>query len=212
MCLPIKVKDTHKCIEKAAHDNCPVCLENLHSSRIPSHIPACGHLLHTSCYEELTRAGHYACPLCGVSMLDMAPLWRQMDEEIAATPLPEEYRHVLLYVLCKDCHKESKVLYHIIGLKCDHCGSYNTCRSKNPDSQDSAGSTEDEAENENDDEEDDETLTLTITNTGNATSNTVNPTSSIEIAMDTSASSEALERDRPMHAGNDGNDTDEDLD
>lgn len=33
--------------------------------------------------------------------------------------------------------QESKVLYHIIGLKCGHCGSYNTCRVRDPDAPDS---------------------------------------------------------------------------
>lgn len=30
--------------------------------------------------------------------------------------------------------QESKVLFHVIGLKCQHCGSYNTCRTEDPDS------------------------------------------------------------------------------
>uniref|UniRef100_A0A8D9ED85 RING finger and CHY zinc finger domain-containing protein 1 n=1 Tax=Cacopsylla melanoneura TaxID=428564 RepID=A0A8D9ED85_9HEMI len=186
ICLPIKLKNSHKCIEKVAHDNCAVCLEDLHSSRIPSHIPPCGHLIHTSCYDQLHRNGHYACPLCGASMMDMTPLWQQMDEEIASTPMPEEYRTVSLCVLCKDCHKESKVLYHIIGLKCEHCGSYNTCRVKDPNCPESTGSTEDESSGGDlsEEEDDDETLTLTITNQAQA--NGASLSSNIEIALDSS--------------------------
>lgn len=204
MCLPIKVKDSHKCIEKVAHDNCAVCLENLHESRIPSHIPPCGHLIHTSCYDQLTQAGHYACPLCGVSMMDMKPLWEQMDQEIVSTPMPEEYRNVQLYILCKDCHKESKVLYHIIGLKCGQCGSYNTCRSKNPEYD---GSAEEDSEDGHDleDDEDDETLTLTITPGHGPT--TSNGTSSIEIAMESNSMSKPS-----VESSMNNDDTDEECD
>lgn len=35
-----------QCIEKSSHSNCPVCLEDLHTSRIAAHIPPCGHLIH----------------------------------------------------------------------------------------------------------------------------------------------------------------------
>lgn len=40
-----------KCVEKASKANCPVCLEDLHSSIVPSHVPPCSHLIHRS---ELT--------------------------------------------------------------------------------------------------------------------------------------------------------------
>ena len=29
--------------------------------------------------------------------------------------------------------QESRTLFHVIGLKCQHCGSYNTCRTAEPD-------------------------------------------------------------------------------
>jgi RING finger/CHY zinc finger protein 1 len=29
--------------------------------------------------------------------------------------------------------QESRVLFHVLGLKCEHCGSYNTCRTQEPD-------------------------------------------------------------------------------
>ena len=34
-------------------------------------------------------------------------------------------------ILCRDCHQESTTGFHIIGLKCEHCSSYNTVRCGN---------------------------------------------------------------------------------
>ncbi|XP_012525501.1 RING finger and CHY zinc finger domain-containing protein 1 [Monomorium pharaonis] len=130
MCLPIQLQNGHTCIENVSHSNCPVCLEDIHTSRIPCHIPDCGHLLHRMCFEELLNSGHYACPSCQVSLLDMTDLWKYLDTEVSLTPMPAEYSECKTDILCKDCHEESTVKFHIVGLKCLNCGSYNTCRIK----------------------------------------------------------------------------------
>lgn len=132
MCLPVKMQNQHKCVEKVSRANCPVCLEDLHTSRIPSHIPACGHLIHRTCFEELLRTGNYACPLCSASMVDMSMVWTLIDSEISVSPMPSEYANYHIWVLCRDCHKESRILFHVLGLKCGHCGGYNTCRTQTP--------------------------------------------------------------------------------
>ncbi|KAK2722419.1 hypothetical protein QYM36_002829 [Artemia franciscana] len=120
------------CIENMSRGNCPICMEDIHTSRIPSHIPSCGHLIHRTCFDALVRGGHYACPVCQKSMLNMESVWRSLDEEIAATPMPPEYANYFIGILCKDCHQESSVRFHPVGAKCRSCGSYNTCRSSNP--------------------------------------------------------------------------------
>uniref|UniRef100_A0A182KE56 Vitellogenin n=1 Tax=Anopheles christyi TaxID=43041 RepID=A0A182KE56_9DIPT len=131
MCLPLQLKyDGHRCVENVSRSNCPVCLDDIHTSRIPCHIPDCGHLLHRTCFEELLSSGHYACPTCQTSMMDMNQLWEYLDAEVAATPMPKEYANYFVDILCKDCHKESTVKFHVVGLKCTHCGAYNTCRTK----------------------------------------------------------------------------------
>ncbi|XP_058057244.1 RING finger and CHY zinc finger domain-containing protein 1 [Anopheles bellator] len=131
MCLPLQLKyDGHRCVENVSRSNCPVCLDDIHTSRIPCHIPDCGHLLHRTCFEELLSSGHYACPTCQTSMMDMNQLWEFLDAEVAATPMPKEYENYYVDILCKDCHKESTVKFHVVGLKCTHCGAYNTCRTK----------------------------------------------------------------------------------
>ncbi|XP_011263968.1 RING finger and CHY zinc finger domain-containing protein 1 isoform X1 [Camponotus floridanus] len=130
MCLPVQLQNGHTCIENVSHSNCPVCLEDIHTSRTPCHIPGCGHLLHRTCFKELLQSGHYACPTCQVSLLDMTDLWKYLDTEVSLTPMPEEYKDYKADILCKDCHEESTVKFHIVGLKCLNCGSYNTCRIK----------------------------------------------------------------------------------
>lgn len=122
MCLPVQLKNGHKvfvyynqllflkiinfqCVENVSRANCPVCLEDIHTSRIPCHIPMCGHLLHRTCFEQLLQAGHYACPICKTSLMDMTQLWKYLDQQVANTPMPSEYKDYIVYILCKDCHK-----------------------------------------------------------------------------------------------------------
>lgn len=128
MCLGIQLKDSHKCVEKSSRSDCPICYEDIHTSRIPAHVPSCGHLLHNTCFSKLLESGGYACPICNRSMVDMSRAWRMLDNEIARTPMPAEYNNFNVMILCRDCHKESKVKFHVVGLKCAECGSYNTSR------------------------------------------------------------------------------------
>ena len=98
------------------------------------------------------------CPICMKSYGDMHPTWSRLDQEIASTPMPAEYAswqvtpaascaeaHTLpvdrdlaadsqgwfvgqVDVLCNDCLIPGRVSFHIFGLKCPHCQSYNTRR------------------------------------------------------------------------------------
>jgi len=132
ICLPVSAP--HRCVTNSSRANCPVCMEDLHSSREPAHIPPCSHLLHTSCYRGLVRSGHYACPTCGLSMQDMASVWEAVDREVAATPMPPQYAGLHRAVLCRDCQATTTVPFHIVGMKCGAggCGSYNTTEAAGP--------------------------------------------------------------------------------
>ena len=37
-------------------------------------------------------------------------------------------RYLLLQVKCRDCTQETDTHFHVVGLKCANCGSYNTVR------------------------------------------------------------------------------------
>ncbi|XP_016982877.1 RING finger and CHY zinc finger domain-containing protein 1 [Drosophila rhopaloa] len=127
MCLPIQLKiDGHRCVENISRSHCPVCLGDIHTSRIPCHIPDCGHLLHKMCFDQLLASGHYTCPTCQTSLIDMTALWEYLDDQASRMPVPLKYENQRVHIFCNDCHKTSKTKFHFIGLKCMHCGAYNT--------------------------------------------------------------------------------------
>ncbi|KAM6159537.1 RING finger and CHY zinc finger domain-containing protein 1-like [Erethizon dorsatum] len=89
----MNLQGKHKCIENVSRQNCPICLKDIHTSRVVAHVLPCGHLLHRTCYEEMLKEG-YRCPLCMRSALDVTRYWRQLDNEVAQTPMPSEYQNV----------------------------------------------------------------------------------------------------------------------
>ncbi|XP_055444776.1 RING finger and CHY zinc finger domain-containing protein 1 isoform X1 [Bubalus kerabau] len=93
LCLAVNLQGKHKCIENVSRQNCPICLEDIHTSRIAAQVLPCGHLLHRTCYEDMLKEG-YRCPLCMRSALDMSRSWRQRDDEVAQTPMPSEYQNM----------------------------------------------------------------------------------------------------------------------
>lgn len=42
--------------------------------------------------------------------MDMTQLWKYLDTEVAITPMPPEYDNYMVDILCKDCHKVSKMV------------------------------------------------------------------------------------------------------
>ncbi|KAL9658495.1 hypothetical protein ABK040_006035 [Willaertia magna] len=117
----------HKCIPQNFHSNCPVCLENLFYSREPSTILECGHVMHKSCFKNLIENGTYTCPYCSKYIINIDEQEIEaLDREIALTPLPDELKDKKVMILCNQCLKKSETNFHIFGLKCLNCGSYNT--------------------------------------------------------------------------------------
>ncbi|XP_068089196.1 RING finger and CHY zinc finger domain-containing protein 1 isoform X2 [Hyperolius riggenbachi] len=131
LCLPLSFRGNHKCIENVSRQDCPICLEDIHTSRVGGRVLPCGHLLHSPCYEDMLKQG-YRCPLCMRSALDMSWYWRQLDEEVAQTPMPSEYQNMTVNILCNDCNTRSTVAFHILGMKCNNCMSYNTSQEGRP--------------------------------------------------------------------------------
>lgn len=128
MCLAVTLKDSHKCVEKISRSDCPICLEDMHTSRTSLHVPSCGHMLHTQCYNGLRRKRLFTCPICCTSYEGVSSIWEEVDKIIAQTPMPDMVEVPIVKILCRDCHKMSEVPFHVFGLKCVECGSYNTCQ------------------------------------------------------------------------------------
>lgn len=127
MCLNISTKDTHICM-KDSLQNCPMCFDELFDSTKSIMKMRCGHTIHVECYNDLLKEGTFSslrCPLCSKSSSDWTQIFRNLDNEIELTPMPEELR-TDVQILCNDCSKESDTKFHIVGLKCLDCGSYNT--------------------------------------------------------------------------------------
>lgn len=127
ICMALTVKDNHKCIEKAANSGCPICLEDLFSSTKPTVFMPCGHPIHSFCFKEYTKR-YYRCPICAKSIFDTSALFRMVDEEIRCEVLPPELANKRVPILCQDCHLKSRTDFHLAGLKCETCGSYNTAQ------------------------------------------------------------------------------------
>ncbi|XP_059099255.1 RING finger and CHY zinc finger domain-containing protein 1-like [Tigriopus californicus] len=132
MCLPKHLEGNHRCIENLSRANCPICQEDIHTSREPSQIPPCNHLIHKSCFDQLVRSGHFFCPVCAHSLVDMRDMWKLYDQQIDETPLPAVYQSLFALSYCRDCLKTSRSSFHILGIKCSHCSGYNTVREKGP--------------------------------------------------------------------------------
>ncbi|XP_056603303.1 RING finger and CHY zinc finger domain-containing protein 1 [Triplophysa dalaica] len=128
LCLATDLKDNHKCVENVSRQNCPVCMEDIHTSRVGAHVLECGHLLHKTCFDDMCRTGAYRCPLCMHSAFNMKTYWEERDWEIAHSPMPAEYKDATVKIICNDCQAHCIVSFHVLGMKCSRCGSYNTAQ------------------------------------------------------------------------------------
>ena len=78
--------------------------------------------------QSMAQNNQMSCPICMKSYENMDAYWQRLDADIAVTPMPQDYANWRVDILCNDCNKPSKVQFHILGLKCSHCRSYNTRR------------------------------------------------------------------------------------
>ncbi|TVU30482.1 hypothetical protein EJB05_22109, partial [Eragrostis curvula] len=129
-CYSNVLKDSHRCVERAMHHNCPVCFEYLFDSTKDISVLQCGHTIHLECMNEMRLHHHFSCPVCSRSACDMTDTWRKLDEEVAATPMPDIYQKKMIWILCNDCSATSNVRFHVLGHKCPGCSSYNTRETK----------------------------------------------------------------------------------
>lgn len=108
--------------------NCPVCQEDLFSSRMASHEMPCGHAIHWHCFRELTSYD-IRCPVCKKTAEtpdQMEDMWSTMAVEVALQPVPAELARVV-DILCNDCDEKSiNQRWHFLGVQCQMCSSFNT--------------------------------------------------------------------------------------
>jgi tyrosyl-DNA phosphodiesterase 2 len=117
--------NNHRCIERAADSDCPICNEYLLNSPRSVMFMQCGHSIHLACFEELKKTS-YRCPLCNKSCVNMEYHFRQLDMHILQQPMPPDYADARAVISCNDCCAKSQTAFHWLGLKCAVCRSYNT--------------------------------------------------------------------------------------
>ncbi len=128
MCLSVNLINSHKCVKDKYKNNCPICREDMYTSRsVPQDLP-CGHAIHSHCFRMLA-AFDYRCPICKktvVSQASMASAWAQRAMEIERQPMPRDLSRVVT-IICNDCEVRSEGMsWHFLGVQCPACQSFNT--------------------------------------------------------------------------------------
>ncbi|KAJ6381706.1 hypothetical protein OIU77_030390 [Salix suchowensis] len=54
-CYSLFMKDSHNCVERAMHHNCPVCFEFLFETTKDITVLPCGHTIHLECVKEMQQ-------------------------------------------------------------------------------------------------------------------------------------------------------------
>jgi len=128
MCISVSVFDSHQCFRDKYKNNCPVCREDMFSSRqSPQDLP-CGHAIHAHCFRKLAGFD-YRCPICKktvVSQQSMAAAWEARARDIAEHPMPADLQRIV-DIMCNDCETKSHGRqWHFLGIQCPRCNSFNT--------------------------------------------------------------------------------------
>ncbi|KAK7330413.1 hypothetical protein VNO77_24607 [Canavalia gladiata] len=115
----------HTCREKSLEDNCPICHEYIFTSCSPVKALPCGHVMHSTCFQEYT-CFNYTCPICSKSLGDMQVYFKMLDALLAEEKNSDALSDQTQVILCNDCEKKGAAPLHWLYHKCPYCGSYNT--------------------------------------------------------------------------------------
>lgn len=132
-CYPISLKGNHICIDGAMQNSCPICLEDMFSSRRSVIKLNCGHNIHSHCQSVMRRMDllqSIRCPSCNKTIADEpGKIWRELENHIEQHPMPDDVKQLKVSIHCNDCNsKTSNVALNLIAMKCESCGSFNTNR------------------------------------------------------------------------------------
>lgn len=61
-------------------------------------------------YSQLA-SGHYVCPTCQTSMIDMTKLWDYLDTQAQNLPVPKSHENSIVDIFCNDCFKVSLISF-----------------------------------------------------------------------------------------------------
>jgi len=128
MCVDVHLYHNHNCNAGKFMSRCPVCQDDLFTSRHATHEMPCGHTIHWHCFQDLV-AYDSRCPVCKKtteSAESMATAWKSIAHSIEMQPLPPEMAKVV-NITCNDCDVSSVGRsWHFLGVQCSNCNSFNT--------------------------------------------------------------------------------------
>jgi len=128
MCVAASTYETHNCMTDKYKNNCPVCREDMFSSRQPPQDLPCGHAIHAHCFRNLAGFD-YRCPICKktvVSRRSMSAAWEARARDIEMQPMPADLAR-RVDIMCNDCERKSEDRgWHFLGVQCPECDSFNT--------------------------------------------------------------------------------------
>ncbi|KAL9186517.1 LOW QUALITY PROTEIN: hypothetical protein ACHAXT_005755 [Thalassiosira profunda] len=125
MCIDKQLFADHNCKVGKYMSNCPVCQEDLFSSRDASHELPCGHAIHWHCFRELASRQPVSHKTAETHER-MKPTWDAMAMGIALQPVPPELCKVVT-IKCNDCEVvQENRSWHFLGVQCQRCESFNT--------------------------------------------------------------------------------------
>ena len=128
MCIDTLLFNDHNCKSGKYMSDCPICQEDLFSSRFASHEMPCGHAIHWHCFTELTSYDT-RCPVCKKTVESperMEATWNAVAVGIALQPVPLEMAR-MVNILCNDCESTNyNQRWHFLGVRCQNCYSFNT--------------------------------------------------------------------------------------
>lgn len=126
ICIDKSNYANHKCLTYKS--NCPICLDDLFSSRRICHEMPCGHIIHWDCFSDYSKHD-LRCPICKKTTSqneESAELWNVLANEIASSPLNPDLSRAV-DILCNDCGKYDRQRpWHYLGIQCNSCRSFNT--------------------------------------------------------------------------------------
>ncbi|KAG2321919.1 hypothetical protein Bca52824_015132 [Brassica carinata] len=111
----------HVCWDNWLEVDCPICHENIFTSRTMVKPLPCGHLMHSTCFHEYTRS-HYTCPVCSKSVGDMKVYFKMLDALLAKEKMSDEYANKTQVI----CGRKGDAPYHWLYHRCTSCSSYNS--------------------------------------------------------------------------------------
>ncbi|KAL3763769.1 hypothetical protein ACHAW5_000342 [Stephanodiscus triporus] len=125
---PSPPRPAHRRMPDKYKNNCPVCREDMFSSRQPPQDLPCGHAIHVNCLRSLAGFD-YRCPVCKrsvVSRESMTAAWDARARDIREQPMPPDLAR-RVDVLCNDCGSRGSGLdWHFLGVRCPGCDGFNT--------------------------------------------------------------------------------------